>query len=53
MQLANQALTAYSPNMVTSGPKKNKMATAKMQTQGFRTAVHKPLGDVTDATSII
>ena len=29
------------------------MATAKMQTGGFKTAVHKPMGDVTTATSII
>ena len=29
------------------------MATAKIQTQGFKTAVHKPMGDVTDAMSII
>ena len=29
------------------------MATAKIQTQGFKTAVHKPMGDVTDAKSII
>ena len=32
---------------------KNKMATAKMQTWGFKTAVHKPMGDIVDATSII
>ena len=41
------------PNMVTSGSKKNKMAMVKMQTQGFKTAVHKPVGGITDATSII
>ena len=29
------------------------MATAKMQTRGFKTAVYKSMGDVTDATSII
>ena len=29
------------------------MATAKIQTRGFKTAVHKPVGDVRDATSII
>ena len=27
---------------------KNKMATAKMQTQGFKAAVHAPMADVTD-----
>ena len=31
---------------------KNKMATAKMLIQGFKT-VHKPMGDVTDAMFII
>ena len=39
--------------MTTSGSKKNKMATAKIEIQGFKTAVHKPMGDITDATSII
>ena len=29
------------------------MATAKMQTQGYKTAVHKQEGYVTDATTII
>ena len=29
------------------------MATAKIQTRGFKTVVHKPMGDVKDATSII
>ena len=29
------------------------MATAKIQTLGFKTAVHTPMGDVMDATSII
>ena len=29
------------------------MATAKFQTRGFKMAVHKPMGDITDATSII
>ena len=32
---------------------KNKMATAKMHTQGFKTAVHKPMDEATDATSSI
>ena len=32
---------------------KAKMATAKIQTRGFKMAVHKPMVDVTDATSII
>ena len=32
---------------------KSKMATVKMQTQGFKTGVHKPMGDVTVPTSII
>lgn len=31
----------------------SKMATTKMQTPGFKIAVHKPLGDITDATSIL
>ena len=31
---------------------KNKMATAKMQTRGFKMAVHKPMGDFKDTTSI-
>ena len=31
---------------------KNKMAAAKMQTRGFKTVVHKPMGDVTYATSV-
>ena len=35
------------PNMVTSGSKKNKMATAKIQIQGFKTAVLKSKDDVT------
>ena len=39
--------------MVTSGSKKPKMVTSKIQTQGFKTAVHKPMGDVTDAMSIL
>ena len=30
---------------------KNKMVTGKMQTPGFKTAVHKPMSDITDATS--
>ena len=29
-------------------PQKSKMETAKIQTGGFKTAEHKPLGDVTD-----
>ena len=29
------------------------MAMAKMQTQGYKIAVYKPMGDMTDATSII
>ena len=32
---------------------KTKMATAKIQTQGFKTAVHKPMGDVADSTTSI
>ena len=32
---------------------KTKMATAKMQTQGFKTVVHKPMGGATTAMSII
>ena len=28
------------------------MATAKIQTQGFKTAIHKPMGDLTDSASI-
>ena len=39
--------------MVASGSEKNKMATAKIQTQGFKTAFHKPMGDVTAATSVM
>ena len=38
--------------MVTSGSKKHKMAAAKMQTRGFKTAVDKPVGDVTTAMFI-
>ena len=38
--------------MVTLFPK-NKMATVKIKTQGFKTTVYKPMGDVTTATSII
>ena len=29
------------------------MATAKIQTQGFKPTVHKPIGDVMDAMSIL
>ena len=29
------------------------MATAKIKTQGFKTSVHKPMGDVTTAASFI
>ena len=32
---------------------KNKMATVKLQNLGFQMVVHKPLGDVMTATSII
>ena len=32
---------------------KNKMVTAKMQTCAFKTVLHKPMGDVSTATSII
>ena len=39
--------------MVTSVSKKTKMVTAKIQTRSFKTAVQKPVGDVTEATSII
>ena len=39
--------------MVISSSKKNKMATAKIQTWGFKKAVHQPMGNVTDAMSII
>ena len=31
----------------------NQDATAKMQTRGFKMVVHRPMGDVTDATFII
>ena len=63
MQLASQAsepplaanlalrLLASFPNHFCF--QKNKMATAKLQTRGFKTAEHKPLDDVTTATSII
>ena len=32
---------------------KTKMATTKIQTRGFKTAAHKPMGDITDASFII
>ena len=31
----------------------DKVATAKIQTWGFKTAAHKSMGDIIDATSII
>ena len=33
--------------------KKNKMATIKIQTQGFKMAVHTPMGDITDAIIVL
>ena len=35
------------------GFRKNKMATTKTETQGFKTSVNKPVSDVTTATSFI
>ena len=40
-------------NMVTSGYKISRCFLPKCKIPGFVTAVHKPTGDVTDATSII
>ena len=64
MQLANQAsqlsLALTTHNAVTLFSKcghfcflKTKMIMAKIQTWGFKTAVHKPPGDAMTATSII
>ena len=39
--------------MVTSGSQKNYIATAKMQSQCFKMVVHKSMGYVMDAASII
>ena len=53
MQLANQAsqlLLALAAGHFCF--QKAQMATAKIKTQGFKTAVHKPMGDA-DATCII
>ena len=51
MQLANQAnqLSLFGHFCF----QKNKMATTKIQIRGFKTAVHKPVSDVTGAMSII
>ena len=52
MHIANQASATISSKYGHFWLQKNKMATGKMQTQGFKTAVHKPMGDVKDDTSI-
>ena len=47
------ALVLAANLVLASGSKKNKMAIAKMQTGGFKMAVHKLMGDVMDTKSII
>ena len=39
--------------MTTSGSQKNKMATAKIQSQGFKMVIHKSMGNAMTTTSII
>ena len=58
MQLANQASQlslSLAANLALAHfwLQQNKMAMAEIQTWGFKMAVHKPVGDVMNATSII
>lgn len=50
--LNNGYIWSYLINMIT-GSKNPRWRLRKCQTRGFKTAVHKPMGDVTVATLII